>query len=362
MEAINVLSLFDGISTGRLCLEEAGIPVRNYFASEIDKNPIKISKANWGDITYLGDVNKIDIEALPKIDLIIGGSPCQGFSRAGLGLNFEDPLSKLFFKYVEILDLLKKKNPEIKFMLENVLMAHEWRDVISEYLGVEPILIDSKRLGAAMRERNYWTNIEGIEQPEDQGIKLVDILDENVEIEGLIEKDGVLFDPTFSENSRNLVYVEDGEVRIRQATKQGYIVAEDGDGVNISFPLSKSRRGRVLKQKASTLDCACNFGCYKDGIIRRYTMPELEKLQGLPVGYTEFSKEDDETMAETSEGVRKKAIGNGWHAGTITHIFQYYKKEMEKRNHEKKDCSSRNHTEEKAAEKDNGSKNRPYRI
>lgn len=347
MEAINVLSLFDGISTGRLCLKQAGITVKNYFASEIDKNPIKISKANWSDITYLGDVNEIDIEALPKIDLIIGGSPCQGFSRAGLGLNFEDPRSILFFKYVEILELLKQKNPEIKFMLENVLMAHEWRDIISEYLGVEPILIDSKRLGAAMRERNYWTNIKGIEQPEDQGIKLVDILDKEVKIEGLIPKDGILLDPAFSEDARSLVHVVDGEVRIKQATKRGYATALDGDGVNISFPTSKTRRGRVLKQKAPTLDCACDFGLFKDGIIRRPTMPELEKLQGLPVGYTEFLKEDDGTMTKTSEGVRKKAIGNGWHAGTITHIFQYYKKEMEKRNYEKKNCSSTDHREEK---------------
>ena len=109
---MNVLSLFDGISTGRLALYKAGIKISNYFSSEIDKNAIKISKANWKDITYLGDVNKINVDELPTIDLLIGGSPCQGFSRAGLGMNFEDPRSKLFFKFIEILNLLREKIPK----------------------------------------------------------------------------------------------------------------------------------------------------------------------------------------------------------------------------------------------------------
>ena len=326
---MNVLSLFDGISTGRLALYKAGIPIENYFASEIDQNAIKISRANWDDITYLGDVNKIDIDSLPKIDLLIGGSPCQGFSRAGKGLNFEDPRSKLFFKFVEVRDRLREKNPSIKFMLENVVMAHEWRDTISDFIGVKPIMIDSKRVSAAMRERNYWTNIKGITQPEDKNLKLSDVLDWRVRIPGLIEKDGILFDPSFSENSRNLVYFEDGEVRIRQAVKKGYIVAENGDGINLSFPLSKSRRGRVLKQKASTLDCACNFGCFDNGVMRRFTMPELEKLQTLPIGYTEFMKEDDGTLTRTEPTVRKKAIGNGWTTDIIVHIFRGLKENEE---------------------------------
>lgn len=142
---MNVLSLFDGISTGRLALERAGIKVDKYYASEIDTRAIKISKANWDDVVQLGDVNGIDVDTLPKIDLLIGGSPCQGFSRAGKGLNFKDPRSRLFFKFVEILEALRVKNPDIKFLLENVNMAHEWRDIITEYLGVEPVLIDSKK-------------------------------------------------------------------------------------------------------------------------------------------------------------------------------------------------------------------------
>lgn len=217
---MNVLSLFDGISTGRLALERAALKVDNYFASEIDNNAIKISRANWNDVIQIGDVNTINIEKLPKIDLLIGGSPCQGFSRAGLGLNFDDPRSKLFFKFVDILNQLKRKNPQIKFMLENVVMANEWKEVISGYLEVEPIRIDSRKLGAAIRERNYWTNIKGITEPTDKGIELSEILDKNVKLEGVVEKDGIMFDKTFSEDSRNLVYKECGEVRIRQATKK----------------------------------------------------------------------------------------------------------------------------------------------
>ena len=319
---MNVLSLFDGISTGRLALQRAGITVDSYYASEIDQKAIKISRANWSDVIQIGDIEKIDLESLPKIDLLIGGSPCQGFSRAGKGLNFDDPRSRLFFKYVEVLEELKKKNPDIKFLLENVNMAHEWRDIITQYLGVEPVLINSRKVSAALRERLYWTNIWEVSQPEDKGVRLLDIIDRNVEISKPVKKDGILFDPYFSENARNLVYVENGEIRIRQATKQGYIVAENGDGINISFPLSKSRRGRVIKQKAPTMTCVCDFGCLIDGVIRRFTAEELERLQTLPDGYTKYYKEDNGELAEVSRSARESVIGNGWTTDVIVHILK----------------------------------------
>lgn len=319
---MNVLSLFDGISTGRLALQRAGITVDSYYASEIDQKAIKISRANWSDVIQIGDIEKIDLESLPKIDLLIGGSPCQGFSRAGKGLNFDDPRSRLFFKYVEVLEGPKKKNPDIKFLLENVNMAHEWRDIITQYLGVEPVLINSRKVSAALRERLYWTNIWEVSQPEDKGVRLLDIIDRNVEISEPVKKDGILFDPYFSENARNLVYVENGEIRIRQATKQGYIVAENGDGINISFPLSKSRRGRVIKQKAPTMTCVCNFGCLIDGVIRRFTAEELERLQTLPDGYTKYYKEDDGELAEVPRSARESVIGNGWTTDVIVHILK----------------------------------------
>jgi len=307
-----VLSLFDGISCGKVALERAGIPVDVYYASEVDENAIAISKKNHQGIVYLGDVTRWREWDIPwdKIGLIIGGSPCQGFSRAGKCKNFEDSRSKLFFVYVEILNHVRAVNPGVLFLLENVKMKNEWRDVITEHLGVQPIEINSKRLSGQNRLRTYWTNISGITQPKDRGIKLVDIL-EAPDIEYITAADGMKFDPTISEQSRALVKCVDGEVRISQTTRQGYILAEDGDGINLAFPTSKSRRGRVIKQKSSTVDCACNICVFKDGAIRRFTIRELERLQTLPDGYTEgFQK-----------GVAQKAIGNGWTVDVIAHIF-----------------------------------------
>lgn len=307
---MNVLSLFDGISCGMIALQRAGIKVDNYFASEIDENAIAISEKNHSNITRLGDVTKWKEWNLPKIDLVIGGSPCQGFSRAGKCLNFEDTRSKLFFEYVDILKSIRKKNPEVKFLLENVQMKKEWMDVISEYLGVEPIEINSKLLSGQNRPRAYWTNIEGVEQPEDKGIDLIDIL-EDIETEYVKTKSGILFDSSISEAARNLVECVDGEIRIRQAVKNGYIVAENGDGINLQFPTSKTRRGRVIKQKSSTLDCQCDVCVLHDNTIRKLTVRELERLQTLPDGYTEGFP----------ESVAKKAIGNGWTVDVIAHIF-----------------------------------------
>lgn len=178
---LNVLSLFDGISTGYLALQRAGIPIKNYYASEIDKYAIKISQKNFTDIHRLGSV--VDYENWnidwASIDLLIGGSPCQGFSFAGKQLNFNDNRSKLFFEYVDILNKIKSVNPNIKFLLENVKMKKEFQKVITGYLGVEPIEINSSLVSAQRRKRLYWTNIEGVEQPKDKGILLKDIVLEN---------------------------------------------------------------------------------------------------------------------------------------------------------------------------------------
>lgn len=146
---MRVLSLFDGISCGRVALERAGIPVTEYFASEIDKNAIKVSTANWPDIKQVGSVVDLKAEDFGEIDLLIGGSPCQGFSFAGKQLNFDDPRSKLFFEFVRLKNELKPKF----WMLENVGMKKEFQDVISEHLGVRPVRINSKFFSAQMRDR-----------------------------------------------------------------------------------------------------------------------------------------------------------------------------------------------------------------
>lgn len=175
---MNVLSLFDGISCGRVALERVGVKVDKYYASEIDKYAKQISNKNYPDIMQLGDVNNWqnwDID-WSSIDLLIGGSPCQGFSNAGKGLNFNDPRSALFFVYVDILNHIKIYNPNVMFLLENVKMKKEWVNIISKYLGVEPVEINSSLVSAQNRQRYYWTNIAKIKQPEDRHIYLKDIL------------------------------------------------------------------------------------------------------------------------------------------------------------------------------------------
>lgn len=311
-DGINVLSLFDGISCGKIALERAGIKVNKYFASEIDEDAIAISMKNYDDIIRLGDVTKWREWDLPKIDLIIAGSPCQGFSRAGKMRNFNDERSKLFFEFVDILNDIKVKNPDILFMLENVKMKTEWRNTITNYVGVDPIEINSKLVSGQNRLRTYWTNIPGVKKPKDKGIKLVDILDEPGNVR-YVNHQGIEFDSSLSTASVNLVNYVNGEVRVSQATKKGYIIAEDGDGVNLSFPTSKTRRGRVIKQKSSTLDQQCEVCVYHDNKIRRLTVKELERLQTLPYGYT----------SGFSSVAAKKVIGNGWTVDVVAHILSY---------------------------------------
>ena len=174
---MNVLSLFDGMSCGRIALDRLGIPVDKYYASEIDKYAIQVSEANYPNIIRLGDVCDVKAEDLESIDLLIAGSPCQGFSFAGKQLAFDDPRSALFFEFVR---LLKECKPKY-FLLENVRMKKEFLDVITEQVGVEPIMINSALVSAQNRVRYYWTNIPGIEQPEQRGIVLKDILEPNLE-------------------------------------------------------------------------------------------------------------------------------------------------------------------------------------
>lgn len=173
---MKVLSLFDGISAGRVALERMGINVESYHASELDKFPIKVTQANYPDTVQLGDVTKWRQWDIPQPDLIIGGSPCQGFSFAGKQLNFDDPRSKLFFEFADIVKHYKPKY----FLLENVKMKKQYQDVISETLGVQPIEINSALVSAQNRKRLYWTNIPGVIQPDDRGIILADILEDGV--------------------------------------------------------------------------------------------------------------------------------------------------------------------------------------
>ncbi len=185
-KSINVLSPFDGISCAQIALKNLGIKVDRYYSSEIDKYAIQITQKNFPDTIQLGDIKDIKGEDLPEIDLIVAGSPCQGFSFAGKQLAFDDPRSALFFEFVRLLKEIKPKY----FLLENVVMRKEFRQVITDEIrkiypqssngnlfGIEPIMINSALLSAQNRKRLYWTNIPNIEQPEDLGIVLRDVLD-----------------------------------------------------------------------------------------------------------------------------------------------------------------------------------------
>lgn len=230
-------------------------------------------------------------------------------------LNFKHPQSKLFFEFIRILDWIKNSNnSNVKFLLENVEMKKEWRDVISKFCKTEPLLINSKLVSAQSRPRLYWTNICELKIPNDKNILLKDILD-NVDASNYIKHQGILVDRCFNEKELKLINHIENEVRITQATKLGYIIAEDGDGINLSFPTSKTRRGRVIKEKSSTLDKSCNVCVYYNQILRRLNINELEKLQTLPVGYTEG----------ISLNKRKEVIGNGWTVDVIVYILENLK-------------------------------------
>ena len=299
---MKVLSLFDGISCGRLALERAGIPVERYVAYEIDENAIKVSKANWDDIEHCGDVTKADfVKYKGKIDLLIGGSPCQGFSSSGKQLNFNDPRSKLFFEYVRA---IKECQPKY-FLLENVVMKKEWSDIISSYLGVAPIEINSSLVSAQNRRRLYWTNIPNITQPEDKHITLEDIL-EDVEmnnpaaIRGRRINKATIVGRRLDKNGHRQDYNKDIpitqclEVRATNVDKSNCLTTVDKDNVLTSLPVG--RYPDVFNKKLP---------------FRYYTTKEMCRLQTLPDNYLDM-------IPITAA---RKALGNGWTVDVIAHIL-----------------------------------------
>jgi DNA (cytosine-5)-methyltransferase 3A len=291
---MNVLSLFDGISCGQLALQRVGVDVENYFASEIDKHAISVTQHHFPNTVQLGSVVGLDTSKLPTIDLLIGGSPCQSFSRSGDNTGF-DGKSGLFWEYVRILNEVKPTY----FLLENVVMKKEWENIITEAIGVEPIMIDSKFFSAQKRQRLYWTNIPLDKNIQDKNINILDILiptdDEKIINDHLVVLD-----------------INDGIFKIRNGTKTGYLYAKHGDCVNLEVPKSKTRRGRVSNGKTNTLNTACNYGVVVNGNLRELNITEYERLQTLPDGYTSL----------VSLNQRKNMIGNGWTVDVISHIFQ----------------------------------------
>ena len=290
MEKINVLSLFDGISCGHIALDKAEIPINKYYASEIDKYAIKVTNKNYPDTINLGDVTTVNGELFnEKIDLLIGGSPCQGFSQAGKMKNFDDPRSKLFWEYVRILQEVKPKY----FLLENVVMKQEWQDIISEALGIKPIMIDSSLTSAATRKRLYWTNIPGVGQPEDLGITFGDIRERNVPEGSIYYTD------------KGLDWIRRHEKRTGKTLR----IISDSDKMQM---LEASMYKKYSSQRF--------FGIEDTHGLRYITVTECERCMNVPDGYTDCC----------SNTQRYKQLGNGWELNTITHIFRILKNVLEK--------------------------------
>lgn len=363
-EKLNVLSLFDGMSCGQLALQRAGIEVENYFASEIDKHAIAITQKNFPNTKQVGDITKLTRYNFPdKIDLVIGGSPCQGFSMAGKQLNFDDPRSKLFFEYVRVLKDLRKVNPEIKFLLENVKMKKEYQDVISKTLGVEPIEINSNLVSAQNRRRLYWTNIENVSKPEDKGILLKHIIQEEVEDKYYItekrleqianwksyqnpldrlftgeDKVGCLLASDSNKEHAGSKFLKidiKGNLKKFQDKASCFTAGANSGGnhsdmdllvfnkvvqVNTSKESNNQQpymQNRVYdtNYKAPALTQVCNrLNIIKENFdIRRLTPIECERLQTVPDNYTQGA----------SDSQRYKMLGNGWTVDVIAHIFSH---------------------------------------
>lgn len=271
---INVLSLFDGMSCGQIALRRANISVLNYFASEVDLHSIKITQKNYPNTIQLGDVTTLNLRELPEIDLLIGGSPCQGFSNAGKKLNFKDPRSKLFFDYVRIKEDIKPKN----FLLENVRMSSEYVKIISNYMNSLPNIINSALFCGQSRVRLYWTDLQ-IKFIKDRKISAA----KNLGLEEAIIGQFIMWPSDYKQRG------------IRRGDKLSYRT----DGKSNSLLTSPLKN--LLKTKNG---------------FRQLTPEECELLQTVPENYT----------CGVSDKERYKMLGNGWTVDVIAHIFSSLKK------------------------------------
>jgi len=343
---MNVLSLFDGMSCGQIALKESGFVVNKYYASEIDKFAIKQTQLNFPDTIQLGSVTEwADYDGLsqkwiPKwdidwssIDLILAGSPCQGFSFAGKQLAFDDPRSKLFFVFVEILNHCKKFNPDVKFLLENVDMKKDHLRIISEYVGIFPTKINSALVSAQNRERWYWTNIRtkqiglfdelytDIPQPIDEGILLRDIL----QPENDIDKKYYLSDKMLNYFDKRAANFNNGKVNVRSENDKASTITASCKSIDISDNFIKCDRNGMPKadqNKASSLTIG-GHGCgnHSDmdilslyGSLRRLTPIECSRLQTIPDWY----------KWECSDSQIYRMLGNGWTSKVIEWILSFY--------------------------------------
>lgn len=298
---MNVLSLFDGMACGRIALERANIKVDNYYSSEIKEYAIKVANKNYpqDEKNRLGDITKINGYSLPKIDLLIGGSPCQDFSGANRErLGTDGIKSGLFFEYVR---LLKETNPRY-FLLENVRMKKEHQDFISEVIGCEPIIINSELVAPHLRHRLYWTNIPFNEMPEDKGLKLNDTLingySDRTKARTLLESDSRPLSTPIKMVHR---YFSTGFTTLIFKDKKHY---ED-----IKEHFDKHFKGKSAKE-IDELSKNMDLSLY-DG-LRYMTNREREACQNIPSGYIDCLTQNEAACV----------LGDGWTVDVIAHIFK----------------------------------------
>lgn len=304
---LNVVSMFDGVSCGRVALERAGFKINKYYAYEIEPNAISISKYNYPDIKHMGDVFDTDFSEYKDIDLLIGGSPCTFWSAAKCNKTAKSKREidtdgegwRLFQQFVKAKNTI---DPTYFLYENNHGMADEIKDAITKELGVEPILIDSQLVSAQRRKRLYWTNIPNVIQPEDKGILVKDVICDDPE----------------------LVKYFDDRIRNTMIECENYIKYDlSGKGY-----YSQQDRLYFLDNKAPTVPrcrTETKFNVYLGDETYKKTCPlEIERLQTLPDNYTEFGIKDDKVV-KMPKTRRFEAIGNGWTVDVIAHIFSFIK-------------------------------------
>lgn len=383
MKPLRILSLFDGISCGQVALERANIPIEVYYASEIDKYAIQITQKNYPNTIQLGDINNIDFtQYIGKIDLIMGGSPCQDLSIAGKRAGLSGERSGLFYKFVEAIEVIKPKY----FLLENNYgMPQEAYEEMSKLMGCYPIMINSALVSAQTRKRFYWTNIGpqdfnlfgfptvAIPQPKNKGILLKDVLESGYGV--AVEERGTKLNR--SQNKASCLMARDYKgfgnqqmtgvaepIKIPENTVKGYTEIEQGECMDLTHLNSKTRRGKAMKEKCNCLQTSSEFFQYlepvclnskagrKDGKAKQPSLQNrIYSVKAKSISMCQFQSNykidlpngeylirkltplecerlqnlPDNYTEGVSNTQRYKAIGNGWTVDVIAHIFKHIK-------------------------------------
>ena len=305
MKIRNVLSLFDGISCGKLALENMGISFDNYFASEIDKYAISVSKFNHPGIIQLGDINEWEAWELDysKIDLVMAGFPCVSWSIQGKREGVEDVKGKLVYPLLKILRTIQDQNPDVKFLFENVEMKEVFRDFLSDLIGVQPFAINSRRFSAQNRGRLYWTNIGSpapfgsIIIPPSNDSLIRDVLEDHKDI-----PKEFFYECGFDLTGKIKGHVATLHINNLETYKRVYSI--DSKAPTLTTMQGGHRHPKIMV----------------GGKIRRMSPLECERLQTLPDNYTTTGIMNGKKV-KISNSQRYKTIGNGWTVKVIERIL-----------------------------------------